>query len=137
MKLSKIINLLLLALAGLCFGCTNQLKERYVFADTSTALGFQVSENPVTSLYEAKLGYARNEVFLVPSTNGGSPDVLAEFNFSGLGNGGIYQRIAVGSNAVSQAGAAVMFSKDATGAVIPTLATSVSNVVSGKLKLVH
>ena len=51
---------------------------------------------------------------LVP-TNGGP--VLMELRYSGIfsRSGGIYQRLAVGAEAVKQPGAAFMFAKDADG----------------------
>ena len=105
-------SLYLLSLVLLC-GC-GAIRNGYVVSGTGTILGVQIAENPATQLYEAKFGYARAEVALVP-TNG--PAVIMELRYSGIfsRSGGIYQRLAVGNAAVSQPGAALMFAKDADG----------------------
>ena len=94
-------------------GC-GAINHSYVVTGTGTILGLQIAENPATQLYEAKFGYARAEMALVP-TNGGP--VLMELRYSGIfsRSGGIYQRLAVGAEAVKQPGAAFMFAKDADG----------------------
>jgi hypothetical protein len=108
-------SLLTLALGLLLFtGCAS---NRNVIVATGTVLGFDISESPQTGLYHAKFGYARTEFALVPSTNGYTPDVLMELRFHGMlsKEGGLYQRVAVGTTAVSQPGAAVMFLKNSSG----------------------
>lgn len=102
----------LLGVLLLC-GC-GAIKNGYVVSGTSTVLGVQIAENPATQLYEAKFGYARAEVALVP-TNG--PAVIMELRYSGIfsRSGGIYQRLAVGNAAVMQPGATLMFAKDVDG----------------------
>ena len=99
--------------ALLLTGC-GAINHSYVITGTGTILGVQIAENPATQLYEAKFGYARAEMALVP-TNGGP--VLMELRYSGIfsRSGGIYQRLAVGAEAVKQPGAAFMFAKDADG----------------------
>jgi len=99
--------------ALLLTGC-GAINHSYVVTGTGTILGVQIAENPATQLYEAKFGYARAEMALVP-TNGGP--VLMELRYSGIfsRSGGIYQRLAVGAEAVKQPGAAFMFAKDADG----------------------
>jgi hypothetical protein len=94
-------------------GC-GAINHSYVVSGTGTILGVQIAENPATQLYEAKFGYARAEIALVP-TNG--PAVIMELRYSGIfsRSGGIYQRLAVGAEAVKQPGAAFMFAKDADG----------------------
>lgn len=101
-------------LIALCLTGCGTIKNSYVVSGTSTILGVQIAENPATQLYEAKFGYARAEVALVP-TNG--PAVIMELRYSGIfsRSGGIYQRLAVGRDAVMQPGAALMFAKDADG----------------------
>ena len=88
-----------------------------VLVATGTVIGVEIAENPATGLYQAKLGYNRAEIALVPTTNGYTPDVLVEMQYAGLfsRNGGIYQRLAVGPNAVIQPGAMAMFLKDNNG----------------------
>ena len=56
-----------LLLLSLC-GC-GTVKSGYVVTVTGTLLGFQFAQNQVSQVYEAKLGYCRSEVALVP-TNG-------------------------------------------------------------------
>lgn len=109
-------------------GC-QAINHNYVVSGTGTIIGVQIAENPATQLYEAKLGYARAEVALVP-TNG--PAVLMELRSSGMfsRNGGIYQRLAVGNAAVMQPGAAFMFARDASG----NLSSNVIEAISLKMK---
>jgi len=107
----------LLALSTLLLtGCVT---GRHVLVSTGTVLGLEVAQSPSTGLYHAKLGYGRAEIALVPcdTTNKYVPDVLVELKMTGLlsFNAGIYQRLAVGPQAVSQIGAAALFSKDANG----------------------
>lgn len=108
--LSLTLGLLLLA------GCATNNK---VLVATGTVIGVEIAENPTTGMYQAKLGYNRGELALVPTTNGYTPDVLVELNYTGLfsRSGGIYQRLAVGPTAVSQPGAMAMFLKNRDGTV--------------------
>ena len=103
--------------ALLLCGC-GTIKNGYVVTTTGTVLGVQLAQNQVSQVYEAKLGYVRAEVALVP-TNG--PPVLMELRYSGLfsfsSGSGIYQRLAVGEAACSQAGAALMFARGADGRI--------------------
>lgn len=118
-------------------GCVH-LKDN-VIAGTGTVLGFEVSQNPATQLYQAKLGYSRAEIAFVPtdrnstnSTKGaeGSPDVIMEIRYHGvMSNGGLYQRMAVGKNAVTQPGAAYMFAKNADGTLDPGVAAAITKSV--------
>ena len=122
--------LALLAIISIFCGCS-AVKNSYVISGTGTLIGLQIAENPATQLYEAKFGYARAEVALVP-TNG--PAVLMEMRYSGIfsRNGGIYQRLAVGNAAVSQPGAAFMFAKDADG----NLSTNVIQAITTKIQAI-
>jgi hypothetical protein len=97
-------------------GCATQNK---ILVATGTIIGVEIAENPATGLYQAKLGYNRGEVAFVPTTNGYTPDVLVELQYAGLfsRSGGIYQRLAVGPNAVLQPGAMAMFLKDNSGKI--------------------
>ena len=117
-------------LAALC-GCTSL---HSVITSTQTGLGISVSENPSTQLYELRLGYFRNEVAIVPgSTNcpASVPDVLMEIRMENIIKGGlVYQRLAVGPNAVSQPGAAYLFAKDANGAVSTNVAAALAQKLS-------
>lgn len=102
-----------------------------VIVNTGTVLGVQVAENPGTGLYEARFGYARTEFAYLPTnlpraTNethvgAGAKDVanvLMEIRMENLFKGGlVYQRLAVGDDAVKQAGAALLFCKNPDGTI--------------------
>lgn len=135
-------------------GCSDRLLRENVFANTETMLGVQVAQNAKTQMYEARLGFVRHELFLVPTSkrvvygkdgeiaprgSDGSvdaatvrsltsndaattPEVLGEIMVDGalpgMGNGGnlrvgVYQRLAVGKEAVSQPAAIALFARDA------------------------
>lgn len=121
--------LLFLSFATLLLtGCAGR---HAVVAITGTVIGVEISQNPQTQMYQAKLGYNRGELAIVPSNrsaekdpgnfgNGASDttDVLMELKYKSIfsfSNAGIYQRLAVGKTAVSQPGAAFMFAKDDGG----------------------
>jgi hypothetical protein len=105
-----------------------------IVAATGTNIGVDVSQNPATNSPQAKLGYQRVEVAIVPTNRsaaeaagdaaGGASeygDVLMELRYGGIfdlgESSGIYQRLAVGSTAVQQPGASLMFARDADGNV--------------------
>ena len=94
-----------------------------VLVSTGTVIGVELGQNPSTGLYQAKLGYNRGEIALVPTTNKYTPDVITELKYNGIfstgADSGIYQRMAVGSLAVAQPGAMAMFLKDGTGSISP------------------
>lgn len=112
-------------------GCSSN-KHR-IFAASGTVIGLELSQHPATQSPQAKLGYNRAEFAVVPTNRddadsagtvgeGASDvsDVLMELKYQGLlggANSGIYQRLAVGSTAVSQPGAWLMFLKDNSGTV--------------------
>lgn len=117
--------LILLVSALMLAGCTTS--KRHIVAWTGTTLGFDVSQNPVTQLYQAKFGYGRAEVVFVPNAETNVPvtDVVMEVRYHGLlslAGGGLYQRLAIGSEAVRQPGAVLMFAKDANGTLDPAVA---------------
>jgi hypothetical protein len=124
-------NLFLISLmALLATSCTNL---HSVIATTQTGLGVSVSENPSTQLYEVRFGFFRNEFTFVPGdTNhpGTVPDVLMELRYENILKGGmLYQRLAVGKNAVGQPGATLLFAKDVNG----TVNSNVINAISAKI----
>ena len=107
-----------------------------ILAATATIIGVEISQNPATQTPQAKLGYNRAEFAFVPTNRGGgvpsddgaitsvsganeSGDVIMELRYGGIfdvgASSGIYQRLAVGTVAVQQAGASLMFAKDAEG----------------------
>ncbi len=129
-----VVSILALALAAVVAlaGCTST--RHAIVAATGTSIGVDVSQNPATNSPQAKLGYQRVEVAIVPTnrsaaeaagdTNGGASeygDVLMELRYGGIfdlgESSGIYQRLAVGTTAVQQPGASLMFARDADGNV--------------------
>jgi hypothetical protein len=129
----------------LCLGCANS--KHYVIASTGTVIGLEVAQNPSTQMYNAKLGYNRAELALVPSNrasgkegdastgNGAADttDVMMELHYANifsLSSSGIYQRLAVGKTAVSQPGAALMFAKGKDGELDPEVAKALSHAVT-------
>jgi hypothetical protein len=132
----KYLAILLLVLTG----CATR---HAVITSTGTTLGLELAENPATGLYQVKFGYARAEYAYVPSnrssgTNeasfaGGAsdvPDVLMELRFQNIFKGGdLYQRLAVGANAVSQPGAAFMFAKGPDGKIDVQAVDAVSKAI--------
>lgn len=119
--------LLAVLLVATVTSCTNL---HSVIATTQTGLGVSVSENPSTQLYELRFGFFRNEFTFVPGdTNhpGTVPDVLMELRYENIIKGGsLYQRLAVGSTAVSQPGATLLFAKDANGMVSTNVAAAIT-----------
>jgi hypothetical protein len=110
----KITPFIVLGLLTLC-GCK---APNSIVTTAQSVLGISVSENPATQLYEARAGIVVSQVAFVPcNTNSGYvPDVILEFRVNNLFTGGlVYQRLAIGSSAVGQPGAALMFARDAKG----------------------
>ena len=120
--------------AVLLSGCSS-LKNN-VLVSTGTYLGVQIAENPATQLYEAKLGYGRAEFAIIPgNTNDPAsvPDVIMEIRMENIFKGGnVYQRLAVGRNAVHEPGASIMFAKGADGA----LDSNVVSAITQKINLI-
>lgn len=123
-----------------------------VLASTATNIGVEISQNPATQSPQAKLGYQRVELAIVPSNrttkddvtdttskgNGAKDvaDVVMELRYGGIfdlgATSGIYQRLAVGSIAVQQPGASLMFAKDASGTVTKDAADAIKSLTSVK-----
>ena len=131
-------------LAGLLTGCTQNRET--VLAVTGTVIGVQIHQKDTDKTPELKIGYVRSEFDYVPTDkrmdtnapNGSttnSANVLMEINAGcnfGLGvayGGSVYQRLAVGSVAVSQPGAAFMMAKDESGKTAAATAKAVSEAV--------
>ncbi len=122
-------------------GCT--ATENHVIATTATVIGVELSQSPTTTSPQAKLGYNRAEFAYVPtnrnvkkdesSATGAeqSADVIMELRYDGIfsNTGGIYQRLAVGSNAVKQRGAAYMFARDNKGEIKPETAAAIEKAL--------
>jgi len=94
------------------FALTGCAIKNHVFVDTETVLGISVAQG-ADGIPEARLGYARVEVALAPTNS----DVLTEFSFknafSFTSGPSLYQRMAVGSNAVQNS--QMMFIKNPDG----------------------
>jgi hypothetical protein len=129
----------------LSLGCTTG--KHYVIAATGTVIGLEIAQNPTTEMYQAKLGYDRAELAIVPSNRASgqkgdettghgavdTTDVLMELHYGSifsLQQSSIYQRLAVGSIAVSQPGAVFMFAKGKDGNLDPKVAESVTKAIS-------
>lgn len=115
MKLMFSMLLVILLLSGCATG------HNYIVTGAQSVLGVTVSENPATQLYEARFGLVLSQVAFVPgNTNDPAsyPDVIQEFRIDNIFKGGlVYQRLAVGKNAVEQPGASLMFAKDSKGMI--------------------
>lgn len=126
--------------AGL-LGCSTR---HVVYTGTSTIIGIELAQNPTSQLYQGKLGYNRTEVAVIPTnrsgdapasmTGEGAKDavpVLMELRaggwFSFGSDSSIYQRLAVGSEAVRQPGAAMMMGKNLDGKLDPGTAAAISD----------
>jgi hypothetical protein len=111
-----------------------------VVSSTGTVIGLEISQNPQTQMYQAKLGYNRGELAYVPTdktdTNAGASNVanvLMEMRYSSifdLKNSGIYQRLAVGTDAVKQPGAAFLFAKDQSGTITAAAGEALNKAMS-------
>ncbi len=137
--MKNIYRLTLLIALGSSFAACAPNQNHYIIAASGTVIGVKLGQAPTDTTPQATLGYNRAEVAIVPSNRrvcykgpgnqplceegpgdaSKSPNVIMELYFKGFfsrGEGsGIYQRLAVGKEAVSQAGAAVLFSKDNSG----------------------
>lgn len=140
---------IIIGMLGSMYGCTNN--RHAVIAVTGTNIGVEISQNPANQSPQAKLGYQRSEVAIVPSNRSGGvepagtgtvghgasdvADVLMELKFSNIfsiNTSGIYQRLAVGKTAVSQQGAAYMFARDQKGNLDPETAKAIASIESIK-----
>lgn len=142
--------LLTFLILGICLssqeGCNRY--NHQVIAATGTSIGVEVSQNPATQVPQAKLGYQRAELAIVPTNRSaeqttttansmgeGAKDhgeAIMELRYGGIfdtgKSSGIYQRLAVGKIAVSQPGAAFMFAKDDEGALSPHTADALVRI---------
>lgn len=137
---------IIIGMLGSMYGCMNN--RHAVIAVTGTNIGVEISQNPANQSPQAKLGYQRSEVAIVPSNRSGGiepagtgtvghgasdvADVLMELKFSNIfsiNTSGIYQRLAVGKTAVSQPGAAFMFARDQMGNLDSSTAGAISRAL--------
>lgn len=139
------ITLLLALVLFYLTGCSSS--KHKVFAASSTIIGLELAQSPANQSPQAKLGYNRSELAIVPTNRDdsdsagasgegaeGVPDVLMELKYQGLlggDNSGIYQRLAVGENAVNQPGAWMMFLRDSKGQVTTENAEAMKAALQG------
>ena len=133
----------LFLILGFILGAGCQSSKHRVITVTGTVIGLELAENPATQVPHAKLGYNRAELAYIPTNrpSGDDPtgevegaeesvDVLMELKYAGIfswgASGGIYQRLAVGKEAVRQPGAAYMFARDVKGNLEPLAAEQVT-----------
>lgn len=125
-KLSKEI-LISITMLFILLGCSSNQKATSVLATSATIIGVDISQQPTSSYPTATLGYKRAEFAYVPTNKASSPnlsydkgasetaDVIMELRYAGIfsmgENSGIYQRLAVGPNAVMSSGAKSLFSR--------------------------
>ena len=145
MKISGALPGFLVAItaASMLSACTQP--NTTIYTATATIIGVDVSMN-ASQTPQGTLGYKRAELGIIPTDLGqcrvdenkqlvcpqgitakNSPDVIMELYYPGIfTNGGIYQRLAVGTTAVSQPGAAALFAKKPDGSIDPNAAAVVS-----------
>lgn len=132
----------LLLLSAVFIGCT---ARHEVVAVTETNIGVDIGQTPSTQTPHAKLGYQRVEAAIVPTNRSAGEDagniangaasnaeVIMELRYSGIfstGTGsGIYQRLAVGPDAVRQPGAAALFIRNNEGNVDNNATLALANL---------
>ncbi len=131
---------LLMAAAALPMpGCSSgKILRENVLASTQSTFGLHIAQNPQTQVHEFKFGYARNELFLVPtdktityaesgsagkkekSVSSGATktaNVVGEIQVGGTARGTengvrMYQRLAVGDIAVRSGAAIALYAED-------------------------
>ncbi|RVU35379.1 hypothetical protein EOE67_14480 [Rheinheimera riviphila] len=141
---TKALLTLLFSQLILLTGCSTQGYS--VIATTATTIGVGLAQQPANGTLDATLGYKRAEFALVPTNrNAGddagtnnqgaadSAEVIMELRYSGIfatsDNSGIYQRLAIGKEAVKSQGAAIMFAKAPDG-TLSTEATKALKAVN-------
>lgn len=131
-------SLLSLIVAFTLCGCKSLQHSVLVF--TATNIGVDISQNPQTQAPQARLGFNRGELVIVPidAATRHVPDALTEIRYGNVfstSDATIYQRVAVGSTAVSQPGAALMFGKGASGNLDAATAASIMQSLGGVPKV--
>ena len=135
--------ILLLLVVAASAGCAGR---HAIYTATGTVIGVELSQNPQTQMYQAKLGYNRGEMAIVPTNRSGDKEpgsvaagakdavpLILELRTAGLftfsDSGGIYQRLAVGESAVKQPGAAFMFGRGPDGHLSALAAKSIGEAI--------
>lgn len=138
--------LTIVLVAAMAGGCNLGVRHEVV-AVTETNIGVDLSQNPANQTPQGRLGYQRVEVAIVPTGRSGNvdpgnnqqgaatlADVIMELRYMGIfgsgENSGIYQRLAVGKDAVSQPGAWAMLARDGTGKVDKETAAALNQLKS-------
>jgi hypothetical protein len=135
----------LFLISTLLVACAGQ--SHTVIAASATMIGIEVGQNPANQSPTAKVGYNRAELAIVPTNratgddpgdflNGATDvaDVIMELKYKGLFGGddsGIYQRLAVGPNAVKTMGAAFMFAREPGNELDAGQAAAISAAMAG------
>jgi hypothetical protein len=145
MKRSCAFSPILVAAASACVLSACTQPNSTIYTGTATIIGVDVSQS-ASQIPQGTLGYKRAELGIIPTDLGqcyadedkrlhcpdgitakNSPDVLMELYYPGIfTNGGIYQRLAVGTDAVKQPGAAALFAKAPDGSIDPNAAAVMS-----------
>ncbi len=145
MKRPCVLPPILIAAASACVLSACTQPNSTIYTGTATIIGVDVSQS-ASQVPQGTLGYKRAELGIIPTDLGqcridekkevhcppnisskNSPDVLMELYYPGIfTNGGIYQRLAVGTTAVQQPGAAALFVKKPDGSIDPNAAAVVS-----------
>lgn len=138
--------------------CTSE--GHYLITSTGTVIGVEVANNATSGTPTASLGYKRAELAIVPTNrricivkdsdqsiecedesgiNEGAKDtgeVLLELRYGGIfdlgASSGIYQRLAVGTEAVKQPGAAFMFARSGNSEISNETASEVSEAIAAQ-----
>lgn len=124
----------LAALSAMLSGCTSM--QNSVVAATGTVIGVEVGTQQGTGAPTGVLGYRRAEFAHVPTNRGTSnqgsvkdvANVVMELNYGAVlsQNGNIYQRLAVGDQAVQAGSAAALFARPADGTTNANVAAAIS-----------
>jgi hypothetical protein len=133
-------------MAGLFLvGCSTP--QSCILVENTTGIGLVVKENPKTQMYEFWMSYINSVFGLVPTNRGWNKDVPAygdgakdtgnvifETNFSNWfcfwNSQGIYQRVAIGDDAVKQPGAVAMFARNSSGNISNETIQALTNLSS-------
>ncbi|MCG7585180.1 hypothetical protein [Photobacterium sp. OFAV2-7] len=116
------------------FGCSNQGYS--VIANTGTTIGLGISQQPTNGAIDATFGYKRAEMAFVPTNRANNKnsaqkshkdgasdvaDVVMELHYNGgldsSGKTGVYQRLAVGKEAVKATSSSALFAKGPDGSI--------------------
>ena len=69
-RLTKTLPAMTFLIAGMWIVSGCQTSDHFVIASTGTVIGIEVSQNPANQKPQAKLGYNRSELAIVPTNRG-------------------------------------------------------------------